>query len=151
MLWGDFFIGDPFIPPPAIHGFTVYRRLKNLWCLIISDIKMLLYAIADINFLTKMQKKANPIERELPFCENKSSKNGCSDEVKISWIMSTDWYHRGIYALLQNNNLRGIAGDEESKRFSYQPIYEGFLWQSKAIIIFNIRFEWSLFAEPWAI
>ena len=38
------------------RSFTVYRRLKSLLCLIIPDIKMPLYASADINFITKMQK-----------------------------------------------------------------------------------------------
>jgi len=41
------------------------------------------------NFLTNLQKRVNPTEVKLPFFKNKSLKNDCSGEVKISWIMST--------------------------------------------------------------
>jgi len=36
-----------------------------------------------------MQKRAKKKEVKLPFFNNKSSKNNCYGEVKISWVMST--------------------------------------------------------------
>ena len=51
-------------------------------------------------FSSKMQKRSNPSEWELPFCNYNFSKTACYGEVKISWIMSADWCCAGIYALL---------------------------------------------------
>ena len=47
----------------------------------------------DIIFITNLQKRANPIELELPPTNNKSSISVYYLELKISCIMSTDWYH----------------------------------------------------------
>jgi hypothetical protein len=66
----------------------------------------------DINFLTKMQKRANPPELELPLFNDKSPMSDSFRELKIFCIMSTDCNHTNIYALLHNHNLRSSAGND---------------------------------------
>jgi hypothetical protein len=64
----------------------------------------------DINFLTKMQKRANSPELKLSFFNDKSPMSFSFRGLKIFRIMSTDCNHTNIYALLHNLKLGGVVG-----------------------------------------
>ncbi len=60
-----------------MENMAGFRSIKKPVILEIPTIIISTPTGKDIPFLTKMQKRADPIELKLPFFNNKSSKNNC--------------------------------------------------------------------------
>jgi len=54
-------------------------------------------------------KKDKSLRTKIALIYTKSPNSGCYNKLKTSWIMSTNRYHVGIYALLHNHNLAVTA------------------------------------------